>query len=172
MTFLTRGGLGYPGSTLPYVGLGRPCEKPTWKPSRMHRYHGGTSSILYNMSNLGSAGKGACWSLADVPAESPTSCCFRAGREGAAAQGKACATWTPGLREPPWPPRNSGRAGCGRHPPQLVLSGPSHPTPHPAAGMKAESWLPEPLGAFLVRPLSQKTGETKMGSDWAGLDCG
>lgn len=75
MTFLTRGGLGYPGSTLPYVGLGRPCEKPTWKPSRMHRYHGGTSSILYNMSNLGSAGKGACWSLADVPAESPTSCC-------------------------------------------------------------------------------------------------
>lgn len=44
-------------------------EKPTWKPSRMHRYQGGTSSILYNMSNLGSVGRDTGGSFVEVPAK-------------------------------------------------------------------------------------------------------
>lgn len=49
-------------------------RKPTWKPSRMHRYQGGTSSILYNISNLGSVGRDIVGSLEEVPAEPTDSC--------------------------------------------------------------------------------------------------
>jgi len=51
-----------------------PGKMPTWKPSRMHRYQGGTSSILYNMSNLGSVDRDTGGSLVEVPAEPRDSC--------------------------------------------------------------------------------------------------
>lgn len=47
---------------------------PTWKPSRMHRYQGGTSSILYSMSNLGSVGRDTGGSFVEVPAKPRSSC--------------------------------------------------------------------------------------------------
>lgn len=53
---------------------GMPGEMPTWKPSSTHRYQGGTSSILYNMSNLGSVDRDAGGSLVEVPAEPRDSC--------------------------------------------------------------------------------------------------
>lgn len=48
--------------------------KPTWKPSRMQRYQGGTSSILYSMSNLGSVGRDTGGSFVEVPATPRSSC--------------------------------------------------------------------------------------------------
>ena len=58
--------------------------KPTWKPSRMHRYQGGTSSILYNMSNFGSVGRDTGGSLVEVPAGPRSS---RWGQQRAVTQG-------------------------------------------------------------------------------------
>lgn len=48
--------------------------KPTWKPNRMHRYQGGRSSILYNMSNLDSVGRDIVGSFVEVGAEPRDSC--------------------------------------------------------------------------------------------------
>lgn len=53
---------------------GVPGGEPTWKPSRMHRYQGGTSSILYNMSDFGSVGSATGGALVEVPAKPRATC--------------------------------------------------------------------------------------------------
>lgn len=64
--------------------MGALAGEPTWKPSRMHRYQGGTSSILYSMSNLGSVGGDAGGSFVEVPAEPRSS---RWGQQRTVTQG-------------------------------------------------------------------------------------
>lgn len=78
ITLLSREGAGILGNMQSWGG--DPAGKPTWKPSRMHRYQGGTSSILYNMSNLDSVGRNSGGSPIEVPAE-PGDSCWRQQRE-------------------------------------------------------------------------------------------
>ena len=54
--------------------LGRDISELEASFSTMHRYQGGTSSILYNMSNLGSVDRDTGGSLVEVPAEPRDSC--------------------------------------------------------------------------------------------------